>query len=173
MYLPQLSKAPHIELVSVCDTNPERAAAQVKKFNVPNQYPHLDQLLAGAAFDMMVNLTNMQEHGRFNKQALEAGKNIWCEKPMANTYAEGKDLLDLARHKNRAFVAPLRLLTVHNLLSSRAPSRMADWESLRLHMHIVGTPAQPWRPSFRRKAATAFRALVFIISKHFQGCWAR
>lgn len=99
MYLPHLSKAPHVTLVSVCDIKSERAAAQAKKYNIPNQYPHIDLMLAGAPFDMMVNLTNMQEHGRLNKQALEAGKHIWSEKPMANTYAEGRSLLDLARQK--------------------------------------------------------------------------
>jgi predicted dehydrogenase len=100
MYLPHLSKAPHVALVSVCDIKPERAAAQAKKYNIPNQYSHIDLMLAGASFDLMVNLTNMQEHGRLNKQALEAGKHIWSEKPMANTYTEGRFLLDLARQKN-------------------------------------------------------------------------
>ena len=107
MYLPHLSKSPYVELISACDIKPERAAAQAKKYNIPNQYAHIDQLLAGAPFDMMVNLTNMQEHGRLNKQALMAGKHVWSEKPMANTYAEGKALLDLARQKKlRIWGAP-------------------------------------------------------------------
>ena len=96
MYLPHLSRSPYVELVSVCDIRPERAAAQAAKFRVPNQYPHIDQLLSGAPFDLLVNLTNMQEHGRLNRLALKAGRHVWSEKPMANTYAEGKDLLDLA-----------------------------------------------------------------------------
>jgi len=41
----------------------------------------------------------MQEHEHLNRQALMAGKHVWSEKPMANTYAEGKALLDLARQK--------------------------------------------------------------------------
>ncbi len=107
MYLPHLSKSPFVELVSVCDIRPERAAAQKQKFRVPNQYPHIDQMIAGTPFDLMVNLTNMQEHGRLNRQALEAGKHVWSEKPMANTYAEGKDLLDLAEKKGlRIWGAP-------------------------------------------------------------------
>jgi predicted dehydrogenase len=54
-----------------------------------------------------VTLTDMQEHGRLNKQALMAGKNVWSEKPMANTYKEGKALLDLARQKGlRIWGAP-------------------------------------------------------------------
>lgn len=96
MYLPHLSRSPFVELVSVCDIRPERAEAQGKKFDVRNRYPHIDRMLAGAPFDLMVNLTNMQEHGRLNRRALMADRHVWSEKPMADTYAEGRALLDLA-----------------------------------------------------------------------------
>ena len=100
MYLPHLTKSNFVEVVSVCDIKPERAAAQAIKYNIPNQYSHIDKMLTGVPFDLMVNLTNMQEHGRLNKIALINNKNIWSEKPMANTYAEGKALLDFAKSKN-------------------------------------------------------------------------
>ncbi|HLO81230.1 MAG TPA: Gfo/Idh/MocA family oxidoreductase [Chitinophagaceae bacterium] len=107
VYLPHLSASPFVELVSVCDIISERAAKRAAEFKVPNQYPHIDQLLAGAPFDLLVNLTDMQEHGRLNKQALGAGKNVWSEKPLANTYAEGKALLDIANaRKLRLWGAP-------------------------------------------------------------------
>src|SRR5262245_28101990 len=48
-YLPHLSKCPYVELVSACDIIPERMKAQAKKFNIPNQYPDIDKLLAGTA----------------------------------------------------------------------------------------------------------------------------
>ena len=64
-------------------------------------------LSAGAPFDLLVNLTDMQEHGRLNKLALGAGKNVWSEKPLANSYAEGRALLDLANSKKlRLWGAP-------------------------------------------------------------------
>lgn len=107
MYLPHLSRSPFLELVSVCDIRPERAEAQGKKFDVRNRYPHIDRMLAGAPFDLMVNLTNMQEHGRLNRQALLSDRHVWSEKPMADTYAEGRDLLDLARSRGlRIWGAP-------------------------------------------------------------------
>jgi predicted dehydrogenase len=107
MYLPHLSKSPFVELVSTCDIIYERAKNQAVKFNVPHHYPHIDQLLVGASFDLLVNLTDMQEHGRLNKQALLAGKHVWSEKPMANSYKEGKALLDLAKSKGlRLWGAP-------------------------------------------------------------------
>lgn len=106
-YLPHLSKSPYVELVSVCDIKPERAKKRAEEFNVPNYFPHIDQLLAGPDFDLMVTLTDMQEHGRLNKQALNAGRHVWSEKPLANTYKEGKALVDLAEsRKLRIWGAP-------------------------------------------------------------------
>lgn len=107
MYLPHLSKSSFVEIVSVCDIIPDRAKKRAEEFDVPNHYQHIDQMLGGAPFDLLVNLTDMQEHGRLNKQALLAGKHVWSEKPMANTYQEGKSLLDLAKQrKQRIWGAP-------------------------------------------------------------------
>ena len=106
-YLPHISKSPFVELVSTCDIIPERAKKAAVKYNIANWYPHIDQLLAGPKFDLMLTLTDMQEHGRLNKQALLAGRNVWSEKPMANTYKEGRELLDLAKSKGlRIWGAP-------------------------------------------------------------------
>ena len=107
-YIPHLQSSSLIEIVSLCDIKPERAEAQNKQYNVgAKTYPHIDAMLRGVPFDMMVTLTDMQEHGGLNKQALLAGRHVWSEKPMANTYAEGKALLDLAKQKKlRIWGAP-------------------------------------------------------------------
>jgi predicted dehydrogenase len=107
VYLPQLSRSPHVELVSVCDIIPERAQRRAKEFDVADHYPHIDQMLAGAAFDLLVNLTDMQEHEQLNRRALEAGKHVWSEKPMANSLEAGQRLLELAQRKGvRIWGAP-------------------------------------------------------------------
>ena len=106
-YFPHLSKSPYVELVSACDIIYERAQKRAAEFNVPNTFPHIDKMLAGPEFDLMVTLTDMQEHGRLNKLALNAGKHVWSEKPLANTYKEGRALLDLAASKKiRIWGAP-------------------------------------------------------------------
>lgn len=107
-YLPHLIKSEYVELVSECDIIYERAQLRAKEYNVPNHYPHIDKMLAGPRFDLFVDLTDMQEHGRLNNQALMEGINVWSEKPMANTYKEGKALLDLAESKKlRIWGAPV------------------------------------------------------------------
>jgi predicted dehydrogenase len=107
-YIPKLMSSPLVEVVSLCDIKYERAVNQNKQYNVnAATYPHIDKMLAGVPFDMMVTTTDMQKHGELNKKALLAGKHVWSEKPMANTYAEGKALLDLAKSKKlRLWGAP-------------------------------------------------------------------
>ncbi len=106
-YLPHLTGSPYAEIVSLCDIIPERAKERASEFNIKNWYPHIDKMLAGVDFDLFVNLTNMQEHGRLNRLAINAGKHVWSEKPMANTYNEGLDLLNLAKSKGlRIWGAP-------------------------------------------------------------------
>jgi predicted dehydrogenase len=107
-YLPQLLSSKMIEVVSLCDIKYDRAVAQNKEYKVNAQtYPNIDAMLKGVPFDMMVTLTDMQVHGELNKKGLLAGKHVWSEKPMANTYAEGKALLDLAKSKKlRLWGAP-------------------------------------------------------------------
>ena len=103
-YLPQLLSSKMIEVVSLCDIKYDRAVNQNNQYKVNAQtYPNIDAMLKGVPFDMMVTLTDMQVHGDLNKIALLAGKHVWSEKPMANTYAEGKALLDLARSKKIRF----------------------------------------------------------------------
>jgi len=63
-------------------------------------------MMEGVPFDLLVNLTDMQEHGRLNKTGLEAGKHVWSEKPLANTVPEGRELLDLAAKKGLRLWAP-------------------------------------------------------------------
>lgn len=103
MYFPHLSKSPFVELVSACDIKYERAQAQAAKFNVPNTYRNIKEMLAGAPFDLLVDLTDMQEHEHLNREALQAGKHVWSEKPMANSYKAGKELLDLAKSRKLRF----------------------------------------------------------------------
>src|SRR6056297_1161813 len=106
-YIPHLTDSPYAEIVSLCDIIPERSKKYANEFNINNWYPHVDKMIAGVDFDLFVNLTDMQEHGRLNRIAINAGKHVWSEKPMANTYDEGLDLLNLAKSKGlRIWGAP-------------------------------------------------------------------
>src|SRR5690606_40754822 len=91
----------------------------------PTQTPTL------SLHDALPIFTDMQEHGRLNKQALQNGKHVWSEKPMANTYKEGKALLDLAKSKK------LRIWGAPAVVNSPQFAFMSDRKSTRLNSSHV------------------------------------
>jgi predicted dehydrogenase len=110
-YLPVMTKHPNLEVVSVCDIIPERARKRAEQFKVPNVYPNIDAMLAGAEFDFLVNTTSMPSHYPVNKKGLEAGKHVWSEKPMALEVSKGRELIALAQQKGVGFWAAPNCVT--------------------------------------------------------------
>lgn len=107
-YLPILTTSPYVEVVSLCDIRYDRAEERGRRFKVANTYPSIEAMLQGVPFDFLVDLTDMQEHEAINRRALEAGKHVWSEKPIANTLRAGQELLRLARRRNvRLWGAPI------------------------------------------------------------------
>ena len=56
-------------------------------------------LFADDEIDIVLNLTRPYEHYEVTKAALEAGKHVYSEKPLAATFEEGKALVELAKDK--------------------------------------------------------------------------
>lgn len=107
-YLPNLLECPYAEVVSVCDIRPERAVGQAKQYKIGEHHPHIDSMLAGAPFELLVNLTDMQEHEHLNRRAIAAGKHVWSEKPIANSLEAGQELLAESRRLGlRLWGAPI------------------------------------------------------------------
>ncbi len=99
IYLKNLSQRFEILEVAACaDLVMERALARAKEFNIPKACC-VDELLADSEIDIVVNLTIPKAHAQVCIAALEAGKNVYVEKPLAITREEGKRILDIARAK--------------------------------------------------------------------------
>ena len=87
-----------LECVACADAIPERAEARAKEFGVPKACSVQD-LLADPEIQIVVNLTTPQAHTAVNLAALEAGKHVYTEKPLAVTREEGARVLALAQKK--------------------------------------------------------------------------
>lgn len=119
-YLPQLTASRFVEVVSLCDIRYERAQKQGEKFKVRKTYPNIDAMLAGEPFEFLIDLTDMQQHEGINRRALQAGKHVWSEKPIANSLAAGQELLRTAREKNaRLWGAPITVQSPHFAFMAR------------------------------------------------------
>ncbi len=111
-YFPDLKRQPFVEIVSACDIRVRRARAKAEQFGVPHVFDEIEKMLAGPDFELLVNLTSMPAHYAVNKRGLQAGKNVWSEKPPAMTVEQVRELIALAKQKGVGFwSAPAMVLS--------------------------------------------------------------
>ncbi len=94
---------PDAELVGICDTNPDRLKLAGETHGVPRDrwFSSVEELLAVPGLEAVsVTLPN-QLHAPISIQALQAGKHVLCEKPLARTAAEAQSIVDAAAAANR------------------------------------------------------------------------
>ncbi|MCK9222392.1 MAG: Gfo/Idh/MocA family oxidoreductase [Limnochordia bacterium] len=85
------------EIVACADLIQERAQAKAKEHGI--KACSVAELLADPDIDIILNLTIPQAHAEVNLAALEADKNVYVEKPLAISLADGKKVLDIAKAK--------------------------------------------------------------------------
>ncbi|MCF7972951.1 MAG: Gfo/Idh/MocA family oxidoreductase [Phycisphaerae bacterium] len=110
-YIPNLKARSYIDLVSCCDIIRPRAEQRAKDYQIPHVYGHIDEMLKGVDFDLLVNTTSMTEHYKINKIGLQAGKHVWSEKSLANSVRDGQELIDLAKKQTVGFWAAPCMVT--------------------------------------------------------------
>lgn len=106
VYLKNLSTMfEHTKVIGVADLLPERAKARADQFGV--EALTVDELMAHPEIELVVNLTIPAAHAEIAFRALEAGKSIYNEKPLAIEREDGRRILEMAREKGlRVGAAP-------------------------------------------------------------------
>ena len=98
-YLENLTSFPDVRVLRIADLDTGRAAAQAARFGVPRSGT-VAELFDDADVELVVNLTIPASHVEVGLAALDAGKHVWAEKPLALDRQTGRKLLDRAREKN-------------------------------------------------------------------------
>jgi predicted dehydrogenase len=128
-YLTNLTSFPDVRVLAVADLDLDRAAAQATKHGVPSSGT-VAELLADPAIELVVNLTVPTAHVEVGLAALESGKHVWAEKPLAMDRQTGRKLLDRARERGlRVASAPDTVLGAGLQTARRA-----------VDAGVVGTP---------------------------------
>src|SRR6516164_6367431 len=87
-----------LEIVACADIDMERARAQGKKYNIP-KVCSVEELLADPTIEIVINLTVPLAHGEVALAALDAGKSVYNEKPLAVRREDARRMLELAYAK--------------------------------------------------------------------------
>lgn len=87
-----------IEVTACADLLPELSGKRAVDFHIPRACSTVE-LLADPEIELVINLTFAPEHFAVSRAALQAGKHVFSEKPLAVELEEGRNLLDLARQK--------------------------------------------------------------------------
>ena len=102
-HMPSLAKVKEVEMVAFCDIIEERAINAAKKFGAEGSKSYVDykELLKDETLDVVHVCTPNRSHSFITVDALEAGKHVMCEKPMAINSEEAKKMVDAAKRTGK------------------------------------------------------------------------
>lgn len=89
------------QVVTVCQRNQAQAKAVADRYGVPRTFEHWEEMLAEARPEIVVIATPPHLHFPIAIQALAGGAHVLCEKPLAMTSAEARQMVDAAARARR------------------------------------------------------------------------
>ncbi|MCX7281020.1 MAG: Gfo/Idh/MocA family oxidoreductase [Alphaproteobacteria bacterium] len=109
VHLEALRRIEHVDVVEVAATSPDKAHAAAEGYNVPKSTSDWQDAMRDPSIDAVHVCTPNDSHFPIAKAALEAGKHVLCEKPLAMSSAQARELAELAAARK------LRNALSHNL----------------------------------------------------------
>ena len=94
--VPAMQKGQSTEVVAIASRDLKKAQAAASRLGIPMAYGSYEELLADPAIDAIYNPLPNHLHVPWSVLALEAGKHVLCEKPIARTALEARELLAAA-----------------------------------------------------------------------------
>lgn len=102
-HMPALSKVDNAEMVAFCDIELEKAEKAAREYGVEGAkvYEDYKELLQDKSIDVVHVCTPNRSHSFITIDALEAGKHVMCEKPMAKTAKEARAMCEAAKRTGK------------------------------------------------------------------------
>lgn len=95
---PAFNKVPGSKLIAVMRRNADKAADYAKRHDVPKWYADADDLINDPDINAIYIATPPSSHQQYTMAAIQAGKSVYVEKPMALNYTAAKSIADAAEH---------------------------------------------------------------------------
>lgn len=98
-HIPGWLRDPRSEVVTVCDVIPKRAEEAAAKFNIGEASHDWDEVVSRTDLDVIDVVTPSSTHQELALAALEAGKHVLCEKPVAYDFRDTWSAAELAKER--------------------------------------------------------------------------
>ena len=100
-HLENYQEIPGAEIVAIADINEPLSQSVAARFDIPNVYTDYQRLLQRDDLEAVDICLHNNLHRPAAVAAMEAGKHVYCEKPMAGSYADAKIMYDAAQDLGR------------------------------------------------------------------------
>ena len=123
MHVKKWQDVPGVELVALCDIIPERAEKLAATYDVPHTFQWFRELLEMEEIDAVDVCLHNNKHAPVSIAAMQAGKHVYCEKPMAGAYVDAKAMIETSEKAGRMLSIQLGSLFCKE---TRAAKRLID-----------------------------------------------
>jgi len=107
-HIPALKKIEDVELVAICDRDREKVGRVAQKFGIPEATNRFDDLLEDESIDAIDICTPNFLHAPMATAALEAGKHVLCERPLARSADEARQMAKVAKKADRVLMCAVQ-----------------------------------------------------------------
>ena len=122
-HLKQYGEIPQAQVVAISDLFPERLATARELLGIPDTYSDFRELLKRDDIDAVDVCVHNNKHAPITIAALQAGKHVYCEKPMAGSYRDAENMYQAAQAAGRKL--HIQMSTVYEPVT-HAAKRLID-----------------------------------------------
>jgi predicted dehydrogenase len=147
IYFKNLTSYPEIEVVGCADLDIARAEAAAKEHGLTKAVSP-DELIADTSVELILNLTVPKVHGPLAQAAIDSGKHVYNEKPLATDYEGAKKLVESAKAKGLYVgCAPDTFLGAGLQTARAAIDAGKIGRPMAAQAAMMGWGPEPWHPS--------------------------
>ena len=108
------------KISAVCDINDQAAREIAEKHGIPAYYTDAEEMLEKESPDVVSVCVPNCFHKQYTLMALRAGANVLCEKPLATTYIDAKEMFDEAKRQGKVLMACQSMRFTPDRLAAKA-----------------------------------------------------
>jgi len=168
---PALQLTKHCYLAGIVTGSPEKIPIWQKKYSIPDQnvysYDNLHEIANNDDIDVVYVVTPTATHARFSIAAANAGKHVWCEKPMAMTVEKCQSIIDACTKNKVGLTLGYRMQHEPNTqtLNSYSKSQpFGNFQQIDAQAGYAGNGGTGWRFEKRMGGGALYDMGVYTIN---------